>query len=62
MAPFMTIQRDECRLTIARQIAIAEGRVWDRLPPKITAHYITLAGNILATVERMALRVNWKAQ
>ena len=51
--------REECRLTIARQIAIGEGRVWERLPAKMVAHYMTLAGNILATVERVAPGKVW---
>lgn len=51
--------RTETKTLIARQIAIAEGKVWDRLPPKARTGYLTLAGNILATVERKMKEWKW---
>lgn len=48
------MKRDEVRTLIARQIAIGNGLVWSKVlsQPKLVATYLTLAGNILATVER----------
>jgi hypothetical protein len=56
----MTIQRSECKLTIARQIATNEGRVWARLSLKMQTQYLVLAENILATVERMSTGKVWR--
>jgi hypothetical protein len=52
--------RDECKTLIARQIAIHEGRNWTRLPEKNRIDYLTLAGNILATVERNISAYTWR--
>lgn len=46
--------RQACLILIARQIAIHDGLFWDRLPSKRRDDYMTLATNILATVERAA--------
>lgn len=51
--------RTETKTLIARQIAIAEGKIWDRLPQKARAGYLTLANNILATVERKMGSWKW---
>lgn len=51
--------RTETKTLIARQIAIAEGKVWDRLPQKARAGYLTTATNILATVERKMKEWKW---
>lgn len=45
-------ERHDTRTLIARQIAVHEGRVWDRLDHKARAALLTLADSILATVER----------
>ena len=52
-------QRDDCKLAIAKQLALMEGRIWVRLMPKMQSKYLTIAGNILATVERMMDRHKW---
>lgn len=46
-------KRDKCRELIARQCAINEGLVWDRLDYKVQARYTTLAHSIMATYERV---------
>jgi hypothetical protein len=51
--------RDEAKLLIARQIAINNGLVWGNLKLRDQYIYLTLAENILATVERKA-EVKWK--
>lgn len=51
--------RTETKTLIARQIAIAEGKVWDRLPRSAQIGYLTLANNILATVERKMKEWKW---
>lgn len=55
----MSGARDDAKTLIARQIAIAEGKVWDRLPRSAQIEYLTLAGNILATVERKMKEWKW---
>jgi hypothetical protein len=52
-------QRDEAKTLIARQIAVSEGRVWDRLDHKARAILLTLAESILATVERKMMQPKW---
>lgn len=37
---------------IARQIAIFNQHIWEKLPEKRQVEYLTLARNIIATVER----------
>lgn len=44
--------RSETKILIARQIAINNGRNLDNIAPALRFNYLTLAENILATVER----------
>lgn len=46
------MNRTETLTLIARQIAVSEGRIWDKLDHKARAALLTLAGSIMATVER----------
>ena len=59
-----TTSRERARIQIARQIAIHEGYIWQQHPDakqiKKQAQLMTLAGNILATVERLQSNVAWK--
>jgi hypothetical protein len=54
--------RTETKTLIARQTAIHQGLVWERVlrQPKLLASYLTLAENILATIERKAQTLTWK--
>lgn len=54
------MKREASLTLIARQIAVFNGHVWDRLPPNIQIRYKTLAGNILATVERGQVSYRWE--
>lgn len=53
------VNRDETLTLIARQIAISEGRVWNSITHNTRAELLTLAGNILATVERRMRAWDW---
>lgn len=53
------MNRTEAKTLIARQIAVSEGLVWDRIDHKRRAVLMTLADSILATIERKAARVTW---
>ena len=53
------MNRDETLTLIARQIAISEGRVWNSITHNTRAELLTLAGNILATVERRMRAWDW---
>jgi len=53
--------RKETLTLLARQLAIWQGQVWERLAEKQRAGLLTLAGNLLATVERRA-RLNWNKE
>ena len=53
--------RKETLTLLARQLAIWQGQVWERLAEKQRAGLLTLAGNLLATVERQA-RLNWNKE
>jgi hypothetical protein len=48
----MNEQRRKCIMTIARQIALDDECIWDKIKDKQRIRYMTLASNILATVER----------
>lgn len=52
------MNRDEAKTLIARQIAVSEGLVWERIDHKRRAALMTLADCILATVERKG-QVRW---
>jgi hypothetical protein len=58
------LAREETKLLIARQIAIHEGYTWQLHPSagqlKKQCRYLTLAENILATVERKMADWRWK--
>jgi hypothetical protein len=56
------MNQDETKTLIARQIAVHEGRVWDRLDHKARAVLLTLAGCIIATTERRSQKSNRKSQ
>ncbi len=55
----MIQSRDEAKRLTARQIAIADHKVWDRLPNKSQAMYLTLAENIIVTIERKMKDYRW---
>jgi TRAP-type C4-dicarboxylate transport system substrate-binding protein len=40
------------KLLVARQIAVFNGQVWNRLDVKAQTRLLTLAASIIATVER----------
>lgn len=52
------MKRIEARNLVARQIAVSEGLIWDRIDHKRRAAILTLADSILATIERKAI-VRW---
>lgn len=54
----MSEARKECQLLLARQLALRDGLVWARLPPKRKDQLLAHAGVMLATVERLA-EVRW---
>ncbi|MDE2020103.1 MAG: hypothetical protein KGJ13_07195 [Patescibacteria group bacterium] len=51
--------RAEAIQLMARQIAIFNGHVWAKLPQVQIDRYMTLATNLLATVERKQSAYNW---
>lgn len=51
--------RETALILIARQIAIHNGQQLDKLSPKQHAVLMTLAGNIMATVERNMVDFKW---
>lgn len=51
--------RETAILLMAKQCAIFNGLVWDRIDDKAKARYETLATNLLATVERKQASYNW---
>lgn len=51
--------RGRARNLIAKQFAMNAGQVYDRLPGKIKVQYQTYASNAIATVERLARKVEW---
>ena len=51
--------RGETKILIARQIAIFNGQSWERLSPERKNATLTLAENILATVERNQMAFKW---
>lgn len=53
------MNRDLCKLRIAKQIATNEGKILDKLSHKQRVLYMCLAENILATVERMTTEIAW---
>ena len=53
------MNRDETKTLIARQIAVNQGLVWDRIDHKRRAGIMTLAEGILATVERKMRDWTW---
>lgn len=57
-------RRADTKRMIARQIAIADGYVWQSHPnaQQMRKHqtYLTLAENILATVERCMTKWSWQ--
>lgn len=44
--------RAETKVLIARQVSLVEGRSWSQLSAASRIQYLTIAENILATVER----------
>jgi hypothetical protein len=50
--------RDETKTLIARQIATAHGVIFIKAPPRYQMEMLTLAENILATVERKMFSVS----
>lgn len=57
----MTVTRNATKILIARQICISQGLVWVKIlaQPKLGDVYLTLAENIIATVERQMLDFVW---
>ncbi len=51
--------RDKTKLLLARQLAIQQEQIWEKLAPRARERLLTFAGTLLATVERKA-SVNWK--
>jgi hypothetical protein len=55
----MPLNRDRAKIAIARQVAINNGQTWERLNHANQNRYLTLAENILATVERLQSKYDW---
>jgi len=51
--------RDKTKELIARQICISNQQIFERISRPQRFIYLTLAENILATVERQAYSVQW---
>lgn len=56
----ITPNKADCIRLIARQLATSNGQVFDKLDLKKRNFYITLAGNITATVERKMVDFRWQ--
>lgn len=54
------MKREVTITLIARQIAVSQGMIWDKLPPKRQIEVKTLAQNIVATVERSQVKYQWE--
>ena len=50
--------RAKAKLLMARQVAMGAGQIFDKLPLSMQRNFMTLSGNMLATIERLA-RVTW---
>lgn len=44
---------NKAAILIARQIAIFNHHIWEKIPEKRRTEYLTLAKNIIATAERV---------
>ncbi len=50
--------RAKAKLLLARQCAIGAGQLFEKLPLTMQRNYMTLAENMLSTIERVA-KVTW---
>jgi len=55
----LPLNRDRAKVAIARKCAINNGHTWERLTHTNQTRYLTLAENILATVERLQSSYDW---